>query len=231
MLLLSLLLSLSLWINQTQVNQKKLEQYLRTHVAYPNKYRPLIWRFLLRLPENTEAFQALALRGIHPSFEGFNFTLLSNPSPLHRPPGAAAASTNPTSHSHSPCLSVPGILGSDPLTMARLQRTCSQLAYWSPHLDQLDYLPELVCPLVQVHGMAWTHSRLLSSHPINPPARLTHLLTHAPSNPHYQRSLSTHPFIRIYTSSKTPCLKNPINTPHEHNSSTHPIKHPINTPF
>ena len=32
---------------------------LHTAGEYPARYRPLIWRFLLRLPENSNAFSAL----------------------------------------------------------------------------------------------------------------------------------------------------------------------------
>ena len=35
---------------------------------YPEKYRMLIWRFLLRLPENHDAFRNLVAKGVHPAF-------------------------------------------------------------------------------------------------------------------------------------------------------------------
>lgn len=35
---------------------------------FPEKYRLLIWRFLLRLPENNGAFRALVAKGVHPAF-------------------------------------------------------------------------------------------------------------------------------------------------------------------
>jgi hypothetical protein len=36
---------------------------------FPSRYRPLIWRFLLRLPENSESFQDYVQRGSHTAFE------------------------------------------------------------------------------------------------------------------------------------------------------------------
>jgi hypothetical protein len=35
-------------------------------VSFPDQYRRLAWRFLLRLPSNTGAFDDLCARGVHP---------------------------------------------------------------------------------------------------------------------------------------------------------------------
>ena len=54
--------------SESLVNQKRLEMLLSSYGEYPSKYRLLIWRFLLRLPENNSAFVALLSKGEHPSF-------------------------------------------------------------------------------------------------------------------------------------------------------------------
>jgi hypothetical protein len=52
-----------------QINMKKLTNFLDKKGEFPNKYRPLIWRFLLRLPENSREYSDLVRRGIHPAYE------------------------------------------------------------------------------------------------------------------------------------------------------------------
>ncbi|RKP18781.1 hypothetical protein ROZALSC1DRAFT_22894, partial [Rozella allomycis CSF55] len=52
--------------------KKKLLNYLRNFGEFPEKYRILIWRFLLRLPENRQPFQSLCDKGLHPAFEKIN---------------------------------------------------------------------------------------------------------------------------------------------------------------
>jgi len=51
------------------VNEEKLKAFLRKNGSYPERYRPLIWRFLLKLPENQAIFTDLAKRGPHRSQE------------------------------------------------------------------------------------------------------------------------------------------------------------------
>lgn len=41
------------------INRPKLERYLTNFGEYPVKYRLLVWRFLLQLPENRTAYNAL----------------------------------------------------------------------------------------------------------------------------------------------------------------------------
>ncbi len=54
---------------EKRVNFLKLKSFLAKNDLYPSRYRPLIWRFLLRLPENTVAFSHLVQRGVHPAYE------------------------------------------------------------------------------------------------------------------------------------------------------------------
>jgi hypothetical protein len=49
----------TLTAKEKQVNLQKLKTFLATNGEYPTRYRPLIWRFLLKLPENTQAFTDL----------------------------------------------------------------------------------------------------------------------------------------------------------------------------
>ena len=50
-----------------KLNKKKLKYLLKNYGEYPEKYRLLIWRFLLQLPENIEAYQSLVMKGPHAS--------------------------------------------------------------------------------------------------------------------------------------------------------------------
>lgn len=54
---------------EKQVNDKKLRSFLQLHGEFPSRYRPLIWRFLLRLPENSQCFKSLVLKGPHEGYE------------------------------------------------------------------------------------------------------------------------------------------------------------------
>lgn len=51
-----------------KINHSRLKMLLKTYGQYPSKYRLLIWRFLLRLPENNEAFLNLCSKGDHIAF-------------------------------------------------------------------------------------------------------------------------------------------------------------------
>lgn len=48
-------------------NVKKLRGFLEVHGEFPTKYRNLIWRFLLQLPENVTAASDLRSKGTHSS--------------------------------------------------------------------------------------------------------------------------------------------------------------------
>jgi hypothetical protein len=52
-------------------NTVSLRRFLKHHGSYPDSYRQLIWRFLLKLPENRSGYEALLDQGIHPSFKDF----------------------------------------------------------------------------------------------------------------------------------------------------------------
>jgi len=47
------------------MDQKTLKKLLLNYGEYPSKYRMMIWRYLLCLPENKEAFDVLYTKGIH----------------------------------------------------------------------------------------------------------------------------------------------------------------------
>ncbi|CEG43732.1 tbc1 domain family member 31 isoform x4 [Plasmopara halstedii] len=53
---------------EIEVNRKRLVSSLKVNGKFPKKYRALIWRFLLRLPKNEEAFRSLVAKGKHPTF-------------------------------------------------------------------------------------------------------------------------------------------------------------------
>jgi hypothetical protein len=53
------------------LNRRKLLRFLKHYGTYPDNFRQLIWRFLLRVPENREAYEALMEKGPHPSGKDF----------------------------------------------------------------------------------------------------------------------------------------------------------------
>lgn len=53
---------------ETHINHARVQSLLQTYGQYPEKYRLLIWRFLLCLPENKEAFVNLCSKGNHMAF-------------------------------------------------------------------------------------------------------------------------------------------------------------------
>ncbi|CAH0480482.1 unnamed protein product [Peronospora belbahrii] len=57
---------------EIEVNRKRLVRFLKCNGKYPKKYRVLVWRFLLRLPKNEEAFLSLVAKGKHPVFVRLN---------------------------------------------------------------------------------------------------------------------------------------------------------------
>jgi hypothetical protein len=52
-----------------RINERALTAYLGIHGEFPGRHRPLIWRLLLKLPENSVAFSDLVRRDIHPSYK------------------------------------------------------------------------------------------------------------------------------------------------------------------
>jgi len=57
----------SLPFNLGMMKYDKLTNILKNFNEYPEKYRPLIWRFLLELPLNKSNFESYLKNGIHPS--------------------------------------------------------------------------------------------------------------------------------------------------------------------
>eukprot|EP01038_Epipyxis_sp_PR26KG_P005019 gene5019-7007_t len=55
--------------HQSQINHQKLKSYLSIHGEFPVRYRSLVWRFLLRLPENIPSYTDLVRRGIHEDYD------------------------------------------------------------------------------------------------------------------------------------------------------------------
>ena len=53
---------------ETRITTMKLRAYLRMNDQFPPRFRTLIWRFLLKLPENTDAYVDLVNRGPHNGF-------------------------------------------------------------------------------------------------------------------------------------------------------------------
>ena len=47
----------------------KLRRLLKQYGQFPEKYRTLTWKYLLKLPLNREAFQGLLNRGVNPAFK------------------------------------------------------------------------------------------------------------------------------------------------------------------
>ncbi|KAI9002277.1 WD40-repeat-containing domain protein, partial [Gaertneriomyces semiglobifer] len=56
------------------LNRPKLKAFVKHYGNYPDKYRILIWRLLLELPENCSSYQALMQQGIHVSVTHFRRT-------------------------------------------------------------------------------------------------------------------------------------------------------------
>jgi hypothetical protein len=53
------------------MNHGKLKGFLLHFGEFPEKYRLLIWKVLLQLPENRTAFRALSDKEIHPTLKNF----------------------------------------------------------------------------------------------------------------------------------------------------------------
>ncbi|OAJ43788.1 hypothetical protein BDEG_27108 [Batrachochytrium dendrobatidis JEL423] len=53
------------------LNRRKLGKFLAHYGEYPSKYRALIWRFLLKLPENRAGYEALLDQNVHPNYKSF----------------------------------------------------------------------------------------------------------------------------------------------------------------
>ena len=51
--------------HESWFTRPKLKQFLHRFGTYPDKYRPLIWKYLLQVPENQDVHTALMLKGTH----------------------------------------------------------------------------------------------------------------------------------------------------------------------
>ncbi len=56
---------------ETIVNENKLREFLAAFGEYPERYRGLIWQFLLKLPVNSSEYDRLAALGVHHKYERF----------------------------------------------------------------------------------------------------------------------------------------------------------------
>ena len=54
---------------EKRVTESKLLSVLKVNGQFPERHRTLIWRILLRLPENTDAYSDLVRRGVHPAYK------------------------------------------------------------------------------------------------------------------------------------------------------------------
>jgi hypothetical protein len=57
------------------LNVQGLRALLRRFWQFPDQHRLIVWRFLLQLPANTSAHQALLARGAHPAYDGLECRL------------------------------------------------------------------------------------------------------------------------------------------------------------
>jgi hypothetical protein len=64
---ISMILDSSLQRKAMTVSQ--LKKFLKKYGQYPAEHRTLIWRVLLRLPENEKSFTGLTSRGLHENYE------------------------------------------------------------------------------------------------------------------------------------------------------------------
>lgn len=63
-------------VGATQVlNKKTLIEIMTRHHCFPNEHRVIIWRYLLRLPMNEEAYALYAQQSIHPAVKVLQTTL------------------------------------------------------------------------------------------------------------------------------------------------------------
>ncbi|KAG4067584.1 hypothetical protein HA402_005356 [Bradysia odoriphaga] len=63
------------WINekiQKTMPRQRLQQILKEYLEYPTKYRQLIWKTCLQLPENQSSFTELLKKGYHPCVRSYD---------------------------------------------------------------------------------------------------------------------------------------------------------------
>ncbi len=57
---------------EKRITELKLKSVLKISGQFPERHRTLIWRILLRLPENTDAYSDLVRRGVHPAYKSLS---------------------------------------------------------------------------------------------------------------------------------------------------------------
>ncbi|KRX10674.1 WD40-repeat-containing domain [Pseudocohnilembus persalinus] len=61
-------------IDKTSMDYNKLRQFLKKFGQYPDKHRPLIYKYLLKLPMNFDCYDNLVTKGLHSAFVNLNKT-------------------------------------------------------------------------------------------------------------------------------------------------------------
>ena len=54
------------------LDYSQLKNVLNNFGEFPARYRFLLWRHLLKIPQNKAAYEALLQRGTHPAFDNFD---------------------------------------------------------------------------------------------------------------------------------------------------------------
>lgn len=57
----------SLSVKEQLNNELKVREFFESHGVFPEKYRPFIWQFILKLPDNQIAYASLSRKGMHPA--------------------------------------------------------------------------------------------------------------------------------------------------------------------
>jgi len=67
-------------LSESFMSQHELTKYLKKLKCFPEKHRSLIWRFLLEIPSNNEAYDNLCKKGVHKAFHNLQkeYPLTSN---------------------------------------------------------------------------------------------------------------------------------------------------------
>lgn len=115
----------------------KLQALLSGCGSFPDKHRLLIWKLLLRIPENAEAFNSLTNKGIHPSFSNLEVRY-----PLRSESLLKRLKVRPPTHSLLPSPPHPRRILGPP------QVVCSALAHWSDVMAELEYAPVIAFPFL-----------------------------------------------------------------------------------
>lgn len=102
----------------------RLLPILKEFGEYPEKYRQMMWKTLLKLPENSESFAVLLKKVLHPSVR----VCMSN----YDKRSIASSST------------------ADQKTLNNLKHIMSCVFYWSKVFENVTYLPKFMFPFVKL---------------------------------------------------------------------------------